>query len=109
MKTIKKIFDISSSKLRNYYFFYILLSILNAIVEILAISSILPLLDILINKSNFFIIKINEITQKYLNFDITDLTPNGKAFTSFQVKVRMRSANQSYPPLIKDLRCIALA
>lgn len=43
------------------------------------------------------------------NFDITDLTPNGKPFTAFQLKLRMRSTNQSYTPLIKDLRCIALA
>ena len=43
------------------------------------------------------------------NFDVTDLTPNANPFTSFQVKIRMRSNNQSFPPLIKDLRCIALA
>ena len=50
----------------------------------------------------------NFVDQKW-DFDITDLTPNGKAFTSFQVKIRMRSSTQSFPPLIKDLRCIALA
>lgn len=50
----------------------------------------------------------NFVDQRW-NFDVTDLTPNGNAFTSFQVKLRLRSINQSYPPLIKDLRCIALA
>ena len=30
-------------------------------------------------------------------------------FTSFQIKIRMRSKNQALVPLIKDLRCIALA
>ena len=48
------------------------------------------------------------VDQKY-TFDITDLTPNGTPFTEFQIKIRMRSNNQSYTPLIKDLRCIALA
>jgi len=48
-------------------------------------------------------------TDQKWNFDITDLTPNGNPFTEFQVKIRMRSNNQSFTPLIKDLRCIALA
>ncbi len=50
----------------------------------------------------------NFVDQRW-NFDITDLTPNGKPFTAFQLKIRMRSVNQAYTPLIKDLRCIALA
>ncbi len=35
--------------------------------------------------------------------------PTGVNFTSFQIKIRMRSNNQALVPLIKDLRCIALA
>ena len=34
--------------------------------------------------------------------------PNG-SFTKYAVKVRMRSNNQAIVPIIKDLRCIALA
>ncbi len=43
-------------------------------------------------------------------FDITDggNAPNA-TFTQFQVKIRMRSSNQAVVPILKDLRCIALA
>ena len=43
-------------------------------------------------------------------FDITDggNVPNA-TFTQFQVKIRMRSSNQAVVPMLKDLRCIALA
>jgi hypothetical protein len=43
-------------------------------------------------------------------YDITagGTKPNA-TFTQFQVKVRMRSTNQAVVPIIKDLRCIALA
>lgn len=73
LNIINKILKISSSKLRKYYLFFFLLSIFNAIIEIAAISSILPLLDILINKSNFFIDKINVITKNYIGLDVTNL------------------------------------
>lgn len=73
MNIINKILKISSSKLIKYYLFFFLLSIFNAIIEIVAISSILPLLDILINKSNFFIDKINVITKNYIGLDVTNL------------------------------------
>lgn len=44
------------------------------------------------------------------DFDITNggAKPNA-TFTQFQVKIRMRSKNQAVVPIIKDLRCIALA
>ena len=43
-------------------------------------------------------------------YDITagGTKPNA-TFTQFQVKIRMRSTNQAVVPIIKDLRCIALA
>ena len=43
-------------------------------------------------------------------YDITNggAKPNA-TFTQFQVKIRMRSTNQAVVPIIKDLRCIALA
>jgi len=74
LNTISKILNISSPKLRRYYLFFFTLSILNAVIEIAAISSILPLLDILINKSNFFIDKINNFINNYINFDLNNLT-----------------------------------
>lgn len=43
--------------------------------------------------------------QRY-DYSIPNSTPE---FTSFQIKIRMRSKNQALVPLIKDLRCIALA
>jgi len=52
---------------------------------------------------------VDDFEDQRWDFDVTDLTPNGKPFTAFQVKIRMRSTNQSFTPLIKDLRCIALA
>ena len=43
-------------------------------------------------------------------FDVTNAGANASAsFTQFQVKIRMRSKNQAVVPIIKDLRCIALA
>ena len=49
------------------------------------------------------------IDYKY-NFDITEdgAKPNA-SFTQFQIKIRLRGRNQAIVPLIKDLRCIALA
>ena len=41
-------------------------------------------------------------------FDITSGNANA-TFTQFAVKIRMRSKNQAVVPIIKDLRCIALA
>lgn len=46
------------------------------------------------------------------DYDITDVASGGNTnatFTQFQVKIRMRSTNQAVVPLLKDLRCIALA
>ena len=46
------------------------------------------------------------------DYDITDVATGGSAsatFTKFQVKIRMRSTNQAVVPILKDLRCIALA
>jgi len=45
------------------------------------------------------------VDQRY-DYSIPSSTPK---FTSFQIKIRMRSKNQALVPLIKDLRCIALA
>ena len=43
-------------------------------------------------------------------FDITNGGANANAtFTQFAVKIRMRSKNQAVVPIVKDLRCIALA
>jgi len=43
-------------------------------------------------------------------FDITNAGAKPNAtFTQFQIKIRMRSKNQAVVPIIKDLRCIALA
>lgn len=69
METIYRIFKISSPKLRVYFFFFFLLAIIDSIIEILSIASILPLLDVLINKSTFFLEKINTFTNDYFNLD----------------------------------------
>ena len=46
-------------------------------------------------------------------FDFIDYTYqkdlSGKQFTQYQIKLRMRSRNAAVVPIIKDLRCIALA
>ena len=46
-------------------------------------------------------------------FDFIDYTYqkdlSGKQFTQYQIKLRMRSSNAAVVPIIKDLRCIALA
>ena len=42
-------------------------------------------------------------------YDITNGGVIDTSFTQFQVKIRMRSTNQAVVPIIRDLRCIALA
>ena len=34
---------------------------------------------------------------------------NLPSFTAFQLKIVMKGTNSAYPPVIRDLRCIALA
>jgi len=41
--------------------------------------------------------------------DYSYFAPNGVSFNKYRVKIRMRSSNQAIVPIIKDLRCIALA
>ncbi len=61
MQTLEKIWSISSVNLRLNYFYFAIISIFNSIIEIAAISSILPLLDLFINQNGTFIAKLNEI------------------------------------------------
>ena len=48
---------------------------------------------------------LNNIDFKEFKFSQTDLTP----FTAFQLKIVLTGSNSSYPPLLKDMRGIALA
>jgi hypothetical protein len=48
---------------------------------------------------------LNNIDFKEFKFSQSDLTP----FTAFQLKVVLTGTNSSYPPLLKDMRGIALA
>tara|TARA_B100000989_G_scaffold294722_1_gene274354 strand:- start:8559 stop:10289 length:1731 start_codon:yes stop_codon:yes gene_type:complete len=61
LQTLEKIWSISSVNLRLNYFYFAIISIFNSIIEIAAISSILPLLDLFINQNGTFIAKLNEI------------------------------------------------
>jgi len=48
----------------------------------------------------------NELT--FADYEYQYDLPSG-SFTKYQIKIRMRSRNQAIVPIIKDLRCIALA
>ena len=51
------------------YILYTIISVLNSLVEIIAISSILPLLDLLINKNGVFIGGVNNFLSKFIDID----------------------------------------
>lgn len=64
-----------------------------------------------LNTSNYTNLQDELFFRDYkFEFDITNggSVPNA-TFTQFQVKIRMRSKNQAVVPILKDLRCIALA
>jgi hypothetical protein len=47
----------------------------------------------------------DDVTFKELKFSASDLTE----FTAFQLKVVLTGTNSSYPPILRDMRGIALA
>tara|TARA_B100000989_G_scaffold238449_2_gene185341 strand:+ start:2642 stop:4363 length:1722 start_codon:yes stop_codon:yes gene_type:complete len=73
LETLKKVWSISSSKLKISYIIFGFVSIINSIIEIIAISSILPLLDLLINKNGVFLSKLNNILDNIIDVDPTNI------------------------------------
>ncbi len=55
------------------YILYTIISVLNSLVEIIAISSILPLLDLLINKNGVFIGGVNNFLSKFIDIDQSNI------------------------------------
>ena len=55
MENLFKIWKISPKKAKNFYLIFLLLSLLNSFLEVIALLSILPILDNFINKSGTFI------------------------------------------------------
>lgn len=74
MQTVEKIWSISSVNLRLSYFYFAIISIFNSIIEIAAISSILPLLDLFINQNGVFITKLNEILGAFISIEENNIT-----------------------------------
>ncbi len=74
MQTLEKIWSISSVNLRLSYFYFAIISIFNSIIEIAAISSILPLLDLFINQNGVFITKLNEILGAFISIEENNIT-----------------------------------
>lgn len=74
MQTVEKIWTISSVNLRLSYFYFAIISIFNSIIEIAAISSILPLLDLFINQNGVFITKLNEILGAFISIEENNIT-----------------------------------
>jgi len=58
LKLIKRIFFISSNRIKFSLFIYLLLSLINAFVEILTLLLIFPLLDFLINGNGIYLDKL---------------------------------------------------
>ena len=74
MQTLEKIWSISSVNLRLSYFYFAIISIFNSIIEIAAISSILPLLDLFINQNGVFITKLNDILGTFISIEENNVT-----------------------------------
>jgi ABC-type bacteriocin/lantibiotic exporter with double-glycine peptidase domain len=74
LQTLEKIWSISSVNLRLSYFYFAIISIFNSIIEIAAISSILPLLDLFINQNGVFITKLNEILGAFISIEENNIT-----------------------------------
>lgn len=58
MNLINKILKITDRKIKFYYLIFLFLSFVSTIIEIITITSILPLLDVILGKSSFFLDKI---------------------------------------------------
>lgn len=72
MNILRIIFEISSKKIKKLYFIFFFICIINSLIEICAISTVIPLLDIILNKNNIFTDKFYQFILKYFYINLTN-------------------------------------
>lgn len=70
MNSIFLVFKLINKKERLYFFFLLIINILNNLIELIGISLVIPLLLSILNKNSFFLKKVNI----YFDFDAQQLT-----------------------------------